>query len=110
MDIEESLRGNAVILKPSGRLDSSSTSIMQDRVQATMAKRPKHLVIDFTAVDYVNSTGLRVMLMAAKKMKLDGGRLTLCGMRPNVREVFVISGFHKIIEIVDECAGLTGAT
>ena len=106
MQIEELSRDDAVILRPVGRLDSSTMPVVQDRVLSVLARRPKHLVIDFRDLDYVNSTGLRVMLMAAKKLKADNGRFTLCGMKANVREVFEISGFHKIIEIIDDCAAL----
>jgi anti-anti-sigma factor len=106
VQIEELTRQDATILRPVGRLDSSTMPAVQERVLAVLARRPKHLVIDFRDLDYVNSTGLRVMLMAAKKLKVDNGRFTLCGMKANVREVFEISGFHKIIEIVDDCAAV----
>lgn len=110
MQIEETIREDVTILKPVGRLDSTTMPTVQDRVMAVLARRPKHLVIDFRELDYVNSTGLRVMLMAAKKLKTENGRFTLCGMKANVREVFEISGFHKIIEIRDDCAVLLGET
>ncbi|MGH6918072.1 MAG: STAS domain-containing protein, partial [Geminicoccaceae bacterium] len=71
LEIEEVSRGDAVILKPIGRLDSNTTSAMQERVMNVLARRPRRLVIDFAAVDYINSTGLRIMLMAAKKIKGD---------------------------------------
>lgn len=109
MEIEETGSDELLVLKPVGRLDSSTTPAVQDRVMAVLARRPRHLVIDFAALDYVNSSGLRVMLLAAKKLKQDGGRFTLCAMQPKVREVFEISGFHKIIEIVADIESCTSA-
>lgn len=107
--IEERAQGDAVVLKPIGRLDSITTPDMQDKVSEVLARQPSCLVIDFGAVDYINSTGLRIMLMAAKKLKVASGRLVLCGMRASVRSVFELSGFHKIITIVDECSAAAKA-
>ena len=109
MQIEELSRQDATVLRLTGRLDSSTMPTVQDRVMSALARRPRHLVIDFSSLDYINSTGLRVMLMAAKRLKLDNGRFTLCGMKTPVREVFEISGFHKIIEIVDDCTAAIAA-
>lgn len=109
MQIEELSRQDATVLRLVGRLDSSTMPAVQDRVMTVLVRRPRHLVIDFSNLDYVNSTGLRVMLMAAKRLKVDNGRFTLCGMKAPVREVFEISGFHKIIEIIDDCAAVIAA-
>jgi anti-anti-sigma regulatory factor len=42
--------------------------------------------------------------MAAKRAKQSQGKLVLCGLLPHVREVFEISGFLKILDVVDDRA------
>ena len=57
------------------------------------------MVVDFQHVQFISSAGLRVLLLAAKKVKPYGGKILLSGMSKDVREVFDISGFSSIFEI-----------
>ena len=57
------------------------------------------LLFDFSELDYISSAGLRVVLVAAKRLKPLGGKLAVYGMQPQVKEVFEISGFLRILEI-----------
>ena len=59
----------------------------------------KNLVLDFAALDYISSAGLRMVLVVAKRLKGEGGQLVLSGMQPHVREVFDISGFLAILNV-----------
>jgi anti-sigma B factor antagonist len=62
-------------------------------------------------VAYVSSAGLRVVLMAAKLAKANGGAVSLFGLQPMVREVFTMSGFDKVVTIRDdEAAALAAIT
>ena len=49
---------------------------------------------------YISSAGLRIVLLAAKRMKSAGGRLVLCSLNPQIAEVFDISGFTRILDIL----------
>lgn len=70
----------------------------------------RRVVIDFAALDYISSAGLRVVLMTAKRAKQGKGTLVLCGLQPHVKEVFEISGFLKILEVApDRLAALAQA-
>ena len=57
------------------------------------------LVLDFAALDYISSAGLRLVLVLAKRLKQERGRLVLCAMQPHVHEVFDISGFLAILDV-----------
>lgn len=84
----------------SGRLDSATSSEFEKTVQGIFATPGCRVVMDFASLEYISSAGLRVILMAAKRAKQGDGRLLLCGLLPHVREVFELSGFLKIIEVV----------
>jgi anti-anti-sigma factor len=43
---------------------------------------------------------LRIVLVAAKRMKANGGRMALCSLNRQIAEVFEISGFSPILDIV----------
>jgi len=90
-----------------GRIDSATASAFEQAVQDVFARPGARVLLDFSAVDYISSAGLRVVLMAAKRAKQAQGRLLLCGLPQHVREVFEISGFLKIIDsVADRSEGL----
>jgi anti-anti-sigma factor len=85
-----------------GRLDSLTSSGLEKSLQPLFETTGSRTLVDFSALSYVSSAGLRVILMAAKRAKQSQGRLVLCGLLPHVREVFEISGFLKILDVVDD--------
>lgn len=54
------------------------------------------LVLDFTAVDYVSSAGLRV-IMEADKFMSDAGTMILKNVNEDVMEVFEMTGFDELL-------------
>ncbi|HEX5392442.1 MAG TPA: STAS domain-containing protein [Rhodocyclaceae bacterium] len=87
-----------------GRLDSATSSGFEKSLQELFGRPKVRVLIDFAALDYVSSAGLRVVLMAAKRAKQAQGELVLCGLQPHVKSVFEISGFLKILTVVDDRA------
>ena len=85
-----------------GRLDSVTSSGLEKSLQTLFEVSGSLTLLDFSGLSYVSSAGLRVVLMAAKRAKQSQGRLVLCGLLPHVREVFEISGFLKILNVVDD--------
>lgn len=88
----------------SGRLDSATSSGFEKTLQSVFSRDGVKALMDFTALDYVSSAGLRVVLMAAKRAKQAQGQLVLCGLQPHVKSVFEISGFLKILTVVEDRA------
>ncbi len=56
-------------------------------------------MIDMSRLDYVGSTGLCVFLLAAKRMDAAKGKMVLCSLRDEVRQVFEITGFSSFLTI-----------
>jgi len=55
--------------------------------------------MDFSQIDYISSSGLRILLATAKKMRVTGGKMMVCGLNETVQEVFDISGFAAILDL-----------
>jgi anti-anti-sigma factor len=87
------------ILQPAGRLDSGSGPQFEDRIAKAMAGDTDKLLLDLAGLEYISSAGLRIVLHTAKQMKAKGGRLVLCSLSDQIREVFDISGFSSILDI-----------
>jgi len=99
-NITEEQQGDALILRMSGRLDASNAQSVEGELMGFVTEGV-HLCLDFSEVQFVSSAGLRIFLMMAKKVRPLKGKLVLFGLKPVVKDVFVISGFSKILTIKD---------
>jgi anti-sigma B factor antagonist len=89
----------ALTLALSGRLDGTTVQAVEEAFLKELEGGATRFVFDLERLDYVSSAGLRVMLLAAKKTRAIGGKLALFGLNDNVKDVFEISGFHKIFAL-----------
>jgi anti-anti-sigma factor len=87
------------VVSPQGRLDSvTSTNFERDLIE-NIDSGATRLLIDFSKLDYISSAGLRSVLLAAKRIRAAGGRMSLCSLNRQIAEVFDISGFSSILDI-----------
>ena len=68
MEVTESRGGGTTTLRISGRVDSSVSKILQERVQ-DIVSRDEHIIVDLGGMSYVSSAGLRSFIMLAKHAK-----------------------------------------
>jgi anti-sigma B factor antagonist len=61
----------------------------------------RDLLLDFSNVEFLSSAALNKLIILDKKVKLKSGQLKLCGMTPEIREVFVITRLNQLFDIVD---------
>ena len=101
IDVAEERHDEVLVLLPVGRLDSGNTHSFESVVMDHVSRDEQRLIVDFSRLDFISSSGLRVLLIAAKALKARGGTLVLCSMRTHIEEVFRISGFDRIISIKD---------
>ncbi len=99
MEIREERVKDAVVLHATGRLDAHTATAFEGALLERIDKKPARLVIDLEGVEYISSAGLRAILVAVKRGKALGCPLAACGLRPNIREVFDLSGFGNLIPL-----------
>jgi anti-anti-sigma factor len=85
------------------RFDSETAPEVEAALKELMENGEKKIVCDFSPVEYINSTGLRILLSAMKMMARSGGRLNMCSLRPPVKNVFEVAGFTQIFRIFGSC-------
>jgi anti-anti-sigma factor len=91
-----------------GRLDSATSGEFEKSLQSLFQEAGSRATIDFHALNYISSAGLRVVLMSAKRAKQGRGQLILHSLQPHVREVFEISGFLRILDVADNLDAALG--
>ena len=98
MTIEERRDGEAVLLSLAGRLEGAGASMLEARVSALVAGGNSRLVLDCSSMTYINSTGLRALLLGARACRMNQGKLAVAALRPACRLVMDMSGFLSVIE------------
>jgi anti-anti-sigma factor len=99
MEIKQEQRGGVVVLAPSGRLDTDSSTDLELMINDLIAADARHFVVDLGQISYVSSAGLRVLLASAKQLDGGKGSVRLCGLNPQVKQVFDVAGFTKLFGI-----------
>lgn len=96
MNITESRLNDHLVIAPVGRLDSNTSPVLDRYLTAAIGRGDTRLVLDFSGVEYISSTGLSALLAAAKKLRATNGRIALAGLNARVRTVFEMSGFLRL--------------
>ena len=97
MEMTESALGDVRILRPTGRIDGSTSPEFQTKLLEAVASASGGVVIDLTAIDYISSAGLRTLMTAVRQRK--DRHLAVAGLRPVIVEIFEIARFQHVIKI-----------
>src|SRR5258708_1900620 len=100
MQITEDKQGDILIVTVSEHLDTASATIFESRLLGLIDRGERRIVVNCGALEYINSAGLKVFLLAAKRLEPLGGKLVLCALAPSVLMIFEMIGFTRIMKIV----------
>lgn len=96
MSVSTERLDTVTVLRVSGRLDTEDTQGLEARTLEAIEAGTAHLLYDFEDLDYINSSGLRVLVMAWQRLRKQGGVVAVSGLRDYILEVFEISGYDKV--------------
>lgn len=102
MEIIENKVGQINILCPCGRLDAYAASEVEKKLNELIDTAQVCLVVSLAKLEYISSSGLRVLLTALKKTRKQQGDIRLACFQPYVKEVFDIAGFTQLFKIFDK--------
>lgn len=90
-------------------LDSAEITRMADEMYALVEKQAKRkIILDFSTIKFLASQSIGVMLSLQKKLKAIKGKVVFCGLKPEVKKLFVLTGLEKVFEFYpDEEHALT---
>lgn len=99
MKITQTLSNNDQVLSICGRIDTITSNQLSEEIDKAMINKFEKLILDFREVDYISSAGLRIIIVAQKKITAGGKKLELTNMNETVKNVFDITGFSQILNI-----------
>jgi anti-sigma B factor antagonist len=97
MEITFEEQGKVTIIKIAGNLDGRTSQEAQDKIIPLIVPDCL-LVFDMEKCMMISSAGLRVLLMFAKQIKVNGGKGALSGLTEEVRDVMKMTGFDNIFD------------
>lgn len=99
MDLKENDVGGVTVLEVKGRLDSTSSPMLGEKLSAILGAAKARVLVDFSQLEYISSAGFRVLLIAAKRADQNTAKLVLCGVSGKVKQLFDLGGFLDLFSI-----------
>lgn len=97
MTINKDLNGTSLVIKVEGRLDTTTAPQLEAELKESL-DGISELELDFAALEYISSAGLRVVLSAQKIMNKQG-KMVVRNINETVMDVFEVTGFVDILTI-----------
>ncbi|MFN5744483.1 MAG: STAS domain-containing protein [Methylococcaceae bacterium] len=109
MELSTELKdGKTIIRLSEERLDAHNSGEFRDKILALLDGGGKHVIVDLSAVSFIDSSGLGALLSGYKNATLGSGSFVLACLQPRVMSMFELTRLHRVFEIfptVDDALG-----
>ncbi|HPI38138.1 MAG TPA: STAS domain-containing protein [Ignavibacteriaceae bacterium] len=102
MTITEKEVNGISVIQIEGKLDINTFDILENKLNGLLEKGIKKLLVDCTGLTFISSTGLRILIMAQKKLSAVGGVIGLFGLNETTRKIFDITVYDKLFPIFND--------
>jgi len=99
MQIEHLESGQATTLKLSGEIDLHASPDLRKRLQDCIHSKTPSLLLDFTEVSYIDSSGLATLIEYVRESSDFGGKMALFGLQKKVRAIFDLVRLNELFLI-----------
>ena len=82
-----------------GELDVSPADKLKEYLHNLADEKILNMKINLERLDYIDSTGLGVMIGVLKKLKMDNKEIYILNPKSNVKKIFTITGLDKIFKV-----------
>ena len=101
MQLSRSEENGITILKPSGEIDLHASPVLRAELQKCVAQKVPTLLVDFTEVDYIDSSGLATFIEYVREVSGFSGKMALFGLKKKVRTIFDLVRLNELFVIED---------
>lgn len=92
------IHGEKTIVELAGRFDTAASPEAREAI-ADIIQQKNDVVMDCKELEYISSSGLRVLLEAYKSLSAVGGSLKLINMQASVQNVLDMTGFSLFLDL-----------
>jgi len=100
---EENLDEHNVVLRVVGEIHATTAPQFSERLNAAISEGRTGVVLDLTGVEFIDSTGLSVLLNGLRRVTRVRGAMVLACANPTVLRLFEITKLDSTFEIVPSC-------
>lgn len=104
MDMRSEALPSGAKLELVGELDMAAVPSVDVTLRRLEETKPGTLILDLSKLTFIDSSGLRMVLMAAQRAKDEGRRFAIVPGPARVQRIFRITGLDSVLEIVEENA------
>lgn len=93
-------QSGVLVVRVSGRIDhvtSEAFTLALEPLLTRCSQGNAPILLDFSDVEFISSAGLRVLMMASQRSKVQKGAFAIAALKPLVQEIFAISRFTLIM-------------
>jgi len=101
VEIRKSEENGARILQIEGEIDLHASPALRAELHSFVETKTPLLLVDFSAVAYIDSSGLATLIEYVRDSKPFGGKFALFGLQPKVKMVFELVRLNELFTIVD---------
>ncbi|MHC4914541.1 MAG: STAS domain-containing protein [Planctomycetota bacterium] len=101
MEVTSHQLDGAVKVVISGEVDMHNSAGVREELLAAVEKKPPLIIVDLSAVAYIDSSGLATLVECLQNLTDYGGRLVLVGASKSARDVFSIARLDKVFSFCD---------
>lgn len=105
LELQQSRIEDVLIVAVTGRVDHANAEQFRTQLWPHLSRcavGAERLVLDLAGLEYISSAGLRVLMLASRDVKGRDGTLIVCGLQPIVREIFEISRFNVVFNVLPD--------
>ena len=99
--LEVSERGEWSVVDVGGEIDVATAPRLREQLIALVNDQRYHIVVSLEAVDFIDSTGLGVLISGLKRVRTHGGRFALVCTEPRILKVFEITGLLAVFNVCE---------
>ncbi|SHI37503.1 anti-sigma B factor antagonist [Dethiosulfatibacter aminovorans DSM 17477] len=99
LTIEKRMEENKIVVLPAGDIDIVTSPDFKE-VVLDMFKDSNEILIDGENLEYMDSTGLGVLISLLKKTRSNNSKISLTNLKPNIYKLFDITGLTNVFEII----------
>jgi anti-sigma B factor antagonist len=102
MEITEARIRDIYLLELSGRVDASCSGQLKDTVTAMIDAQKKKILIDLSAVNFIDSSGLGMLVACLRSATKTGGALKITSLQESPKKLFEVTRLDRVFEIFDD--------
>ena len=99
LDIQESAQEGVTVVTLKGRLTVGESSGLREKINQLVAAGQFQVVLDLSALDYIDSTGLGNLVIYYTSLKKQGGALKLVNLNKRNIELLLLTKLHTVFEV-----------